>query len=185
MRGYRHAVALPDRRPIFAVAGSIAVLALSACANTPDPAPTSASSAATKASATPSAPDTSTTTAALQPVDREVFDYTGFISPTGNVSCMIDVDLARCDIIDRDWSPPPRPADCEFDYGQGIQIVPGESAAFVCAGDTAFGAEDVLAYGDAITAGPLRCESAESGITCRDTGTGHGFTLAREAYHLS
>ena len=38
-------------------------------------------------------------------------------------------------IIDRDWSPPPRPADCEFDYGQGISLAPGEQAQFVCAGD--------------------------------------------------
>ncbi len=117
-------------------------------------------------------------------MNREVFAFTGFISPTGNVSCMIDVDLARCDIIDRDWSPPPRPAECEFDYGQGISIAPGEAAAFVCAGDTAFGADEVLPYGDAITAGPLRCESADSGITCRDADTGHGFRLALEAYQL-
>src|SRR5215204_4295943 len=50
--------------------------------------------------------------------DREVYELTGFVAPSGNVSCMIDADWARCDIIDRDWSPPPRPADCEFDYGQ-------------------------------------------------------------------
>ena len=97
---------------------------------------------------------------------------------------MIDVDLARCDIIDRDWYPPARPTDCEYDYGQGISITPGGSAQFVCAGDTAFGADDVLAYGDAIRAGSMRCESAESGITCRDTGTGRGFSIAREAYRL-
>ncbi|MCV7300085.1 hypothetical protein H7J93_10630 [Mycobacterium barrassiae] len=117
-------------------------------------------------------------------MDREVLGYTGFISPTGNVSCAIDINLARCDIIDRDWSPPPRPADCEFDYGQGISIVPGEPATFVCAGDTTFGAEDVLPYGEAITAGPLRCESAESGITCRDAEAGNGFTISRQAYQI-
>lgn len=117
-------------------------------------------------------------------MDREVFAFTGFISPTGNVACMIDVDLARCDIIDHDWSPPPRPADCEFDYGQGIEIIAGEPASFVCAGDTAFGPDEVLPYSHAITAGPLRCESANSGITCRDADTGHGFTLALQAYQL-
>jgi hypothetical protein len=56
------------------------------------------------------------------PADREVYELSGFVSPMGNVSCMIDADWARCDIIDRDWSPPPRPADCEFDYGQGISL---------------------------------------------------------------
>ncbi|BBZ17090.1 hypothetical protein MGAD_14250 [Mycolicibacterium gadium] len=117
-------------------------------------------------------------------MDREVSEFTGFISPTGNVACMIVMDLARCDIIDRDWSPPPRPADCEFDYGHGIEIVAGQPASFVCAGDTVFGADEVLPYGDAITAGPLRCESADSGITCRDADTGHGFTIALDAYQL-
>lgn len=158
------------------------MLTLSACGSSPGPHPASASSAATqtKASATRSPPPTSEP----QPADREVFAFTGFISPTGNVACMIDVDLARCDIIDHDWSPPRRPADCEFDYGQGIEIVAGQAAEFVCAGDTAFGPDEVLPYGDAITAGPLRCESADEGITCRDAGTGHGFTIALKAYRL-
>ncbi len=42
-----------------------------------------------------------------QPAVREVDELSGFISPTGNVACMIAADWARCDIIDRDWSPPP------------------------------------------------------------------------------
>ena len=184
LAGYRHAVAHVDRRSGAAVAVFAAALAaLTACAGSPAPQSTSPSSAKTVASA--KSPARATSTVEPQPLDREVSTYTGFISPTGNVSCAIDVDLARCDIIDRDWSPPPRPADCEFDYGQGIQMVPGESASFVCAGDTAFGAEDVLPYGEAITAGPLRCESADSGITCRDTESEHGFTISREAYDLS
>jgi hypothetical protein len=116
--------------------------------------------------------------------DRKVNELTGFVSPTGNVSCMIDADWARCDILDNDWSPPPRPADCEFDYGQGISLAPGEQAEFVCAGDTAFGPDEVLPDGDSITAGVLRCESAESGITCRDVQTGHGFSISLEAYRL-
>ena len=69
------------------------------------------------------------------PGDRVVHNLTGFISPSGNVSCMIDADWARCDIMDRDWSPPARPADCELGYGQGISLAPGERADFVCAGE--------------------------------------------------
>jgi hypothetical protein len=84
---------------------------------------------------------------------------------------MIAADWARCDIIDRDWSPPPRPPDCEFDYGQGISAAPGERAQFVCAGDTAFGPDAILPYGESISAAALRCESTEAGITCRDLGT--------------
>jgi hypothetical protein len=51
----------------------------------------------------------------------------GFTSPSGNVGCYLDPSAARCDISERDWSPPPRPADCAFDYGQGINLSAGEA----------------------------------------------------------
>lgn len=111
-------------------------------------------------------------------------DLVTFVSPSGNVGCILDTDYARCDIVDRDWNPPPRPADCEFDYGQGIGLAPGERAAFVCAGDTTLGGHRVLGYGDALTRGRLSCDSSEKGISCRDAGTGHGFSIAREVYQL-
>jgi hypothetical protein len=111
-------------------------------------------------------------------------DLVGFTSPSGNVGCFIDSAYVRCDISERDWTPPPRPADCEFDYGQGISLSRGEQAAFVCAGDTALGGGKPLAYGQSVTAGLMQCDSAESGVTCRDTATGHGFTIAREAYRV-
>ncbi|MCZ8381585.1 hypothetical protein O6P37_22185 [Mycobacterium sp. CPCC 205372] len=38
-----------------------------------------------------------------------------------------------------------------------------------------------LAYGDSITAGTLRCEAAEAGVSCRDSESRHGFSLSREA----
>ncbi|WP_313958176.1 DUF6636 domain-containing protein [Mycobacterium simulans] len=141
----------------------------------------------TKPSAAQTAPGTST---ALAPVDREVYELTGFLSPSGNVGCKISPTSVRCDIDQRDWSPPPRPADCRLDYGQGISIGSGGLAHFVCAGDTVRvlppfgGAGEPLAYRQAIKAGPIRCESAESGITCRDAGSGHGFSISREAYQL-
>jgi len=49
-----------------------------------------------------------------------------FTSPSRNIGCFMDPWTVRCDIRDRNWSPPPRPANCpEFgdygqDYGQGI-----------------------------------------------------------------
>ena len=43
-----------------------------------------------------------------------------FRSPSGNISCYIVADGVRCDIVRRDWEPPPKPASCEFDYGHGL-----------------------------------------------------------------
>jgi hypothetical protein len=143
---------------------------------------TPATSDPTKVSATLAEPDALT---GPEPTDDEVIDEPiGFISPTGNVACMIDPTWVRCDILDNDWSPPPRPADCDFDYGQGISLRPGSPAEFVCAGDTAFGPDEVLPYGESIAAGVLACDSADSGFTCRDVETGHGFSISRQAYQL-
>jgi hypothetical protein len=34
------------------------------------------------------------------------------------------------------------------------------------------------------SAGTLRCEGADAGVSCRDWESGHGFSLSREAYRL-
>jgi hypothetical protein len=71
--------------------------------------------------------------------NREVRELTGFRPPSGNIGCYIEPGYVRCDIRDRAWSPPPRPADCPdmADYGQGIALRAGVGASFVCAGDAA------------------------------------------------
>lgn len=61
-------------------------------------------------------------TAAPARADRVVDSYTGFTSPSGNIGCMIDPSSARCDITDRDWVPPPRPADCPSATGYRYQV---------------------------------------------------------------
>jgi hypothetical protein len=111
-------------------------------------------------------------------------DFAHFTSPSGNVGCVLDADYVRCDIAERDWAPPPQPADCEFDYGQGIALAPYEPATFVCAGDTTLGGSNPLAYGQSITRGSFTCTSAESGMSCRDDDSGRGFSLARQVYQL-
>lgn len=124
-------------------------------------------------------------TVPVQTPPKLVTELTGFQSPSGNVGCYIDATTVRCDIAERDWALPPRPADCYsgIDFGQGLVLSDGE-ARFVCAGDTALGYGDTLQYGSAIAAGTLRCESAESGMTCRDNATGHGFVISRQAYQI-
>ncbi|MGN7779030.1 DUF6636 domain-containing protein [Mycolicibacterium sp. 22603] len=111
-------------------------------------------------------------------------DLAHFRSPSGNVGCVLDVDYVRCDISERDWAPSARPADCEFDYGQGLQMAVGEPAAFVCAGDTTLGGPDVLGYGQTITRGALSCTSTESAMSCRERDGGHGFSISRQVYQV-
>ena len=113
-------------------------------------------------------------------------DITGFTSPSGNIACMLDEDLLRCDIAERDWTPPPRPADCPdmTGYGQGISLHPHGPANFVCAGDTTFGGSGgVLPYGQFQAGGGMSCNSEPSGMRCSNSD-GHGFTISRQAYTL-
>jgi hypothetical protein len=112
-------------------------------------------------------------------------DSTGFTSPSGNIGCILSDDLLRCDIATRDWSPPPRPADCPdySDYGQGMQLHPYGPARFVCAGDTAMGAGRVLPYGEYQAGGGMSCNSEPSGMRCSNSD-GRGFVISRDAYRL-
>lgn len=118
---------------------------------------------------------------------REVSELTGFTSPSGNIGCYIDPEYVRCDISERDWTPPPKPASCPemTGWGQGLQLKVGEPGDFVCAGDTALMSGDPLAYGDKIVAGSIECTSTPDGITCWDFVYGGEFSIARKAYHLA
>lgn len=119
------------------------------------------------------------------PADIVVDESAAFATPTGNTECFIDKASVRCDIAEREWESPKAPPDCELDYGQGLALSAGGAAELVCAGDTVLGSGgQELAYGQSIAAGLLRCESSESGVTCRDVETGRGFTLSRESYEL-
>jgi hypothetical protein len=141
----------------------------------------------------PGAPATTETSSTTDPTAEDgsppesfrfVKKLTGFTSPTGNIGCYIDRANVRCDIGDRNWEPPKAPKSCTLDYGQGIELRTGAAADFVCAGDTTLGAGDALDYGRSIGAGLLICESEESGMTCRDTETGRGFTISKESYEI-
>ena len=113
-----------------------------------------------------------------------VVDEAGFVSPSGNIGCYLDRDGARCDIIRKNWRPPPTPDDCDLDWGAGVSVYKAEEASFTCAGDTVLGGKRTLAYGQALRAGDFLCSSDRKAMRCENSASGHGFTLATEQYHL-
>ena len=105
-----------------------------------------------------------------------------FKSPSQNIGCALAVGYARCDINRRDWSPPPKPASCDVDYGQGLTISRnGSRGRFVCAGDTVLGGRVTLRYGRSLRRGSITCTSRLSGVTCKNR-RGHGFRISRGGY---
>jgi Family of unknown function (DUF6636) len=178
-------------RAILSAALAVATLTLLAGCGSGDDSPATVTETVTGATSTDgeSPPSSSGETSATEDgsppsADVQAHGLTGFTSPTGNIGCYMDKKSVRCDIAKRDWDPPARPASCNetVDYGQGIRLSAGGAPEFVCAGDTALGGGDSLPYGQSIAAGLLRCESSESGMACRDTETGRGFTLSIQSY---
>ena len=107
-----------------------------------------------------------------------------FGTPSHNIGCQLATKYARCDIKEHDWTPPPKPANCDVDWGGGLSVSE-QRASVVCAGDTAFDLNaPVLAYGSRARRGAIVCISREAGVTCRAPRTGHGFFLSRQAYRL-
>lgn len=111
-----------------------------------------------------------------------------FMSPSGNIGCIVATDYgARCDIQHRDWSPPARPKRCPSftGYGQGLWVTKSGRGHAVCAGDTALSnGGPVLVYGKSRSVGRYTCTSRTSGMTCRNRRTGHGFRIAKQSYRL-
>ena len=105
---------------------------------------------------------------------------TFFHSPSGNIRCVIDrTSLARCDISERNWSPPPKPQSCPGDWGNGMQVDLRGRGRFTCANDAVSGGR-TLAYGRSIKRGRFRCRSRVSGMRCVNVRNGHGFALSKQ-----
>lgn len=122
-------------------------------------------------------------TAAAAPATRY------FQSPSGNIVCAIeDGATARCEILEKDWTPPPKPRTCPVDWGDGTVVTArGKRGVYLCAGDTIRHPPGkpyrVLAYGRSLRVASITCRSAKSGMTCTNLKK-HGFLLSRERVRL-
>lgn len=105
-----------------------------------------------------------------------------FASPSGNISCSISAEGARCGIAQL-ASKPAAIDSCDGTVGY-VYVVTESGVEVPCVdkGDRpkkAEGGTTVLDYGEEATGFGYTCESAEDGVTCRYDETGRGFQLAR------
>jgi len=108
--------------------------------------------------------------------------FVGFQTPDKKVGCEMDGHGARCDVRKPDWTPPPPPADCELDYGQGVFVGRSQPADYVCAGDTALDRKnEVLEEGEKIKTGRFKCKNkGDDTIKCVNTRKKTGFVISQE-----
>jgi hypothetical protein len=105
-----------------------------------------------------------------------------FQSPSNNIACQFFNDgkrsALRCDIANM-MTNPPRPADCDLEWGQAFELTAQDGGTRICYGDTIIDKTlPVLAYGEVWQRGGFTCKSEQTGITCFNADR-HGFALSR------
>jgi hypothetical protein len=110
-------------------------------------------------------------------------DVSGFRTPSGNIHCQFfgyDEPTIRCDVAQISNRPPPRPRDCDLDWGQAFELsAKSARGTRLCYGDTVQDKRlPVLPYGGNFARSGIACLSGQAGVTCRNAG-GHGFELSR------
>ena len=107
-----------------------------------------------------------------------------FTSPDGNIGCIADETMVRCDIRQKDWKVK-RDPKCQLDYGNGVTLADGK-AELVCAGDTTINDGPDVGPGMVNMVGPFECTSGDFGdvMRCENMNTGNGFELSTESYKL-
>jgi hypothetical protein len=146
-------------------------LALSACGPSTSSAADTATSSASVPTATVSSPAAASapavTTAAPSTTFVPMQTAAGgeFLSPSGNISCEVDYQLAGLTKAYCQTATPAR------------SVSMGASGRYTtCTGEQCLGnpgtGTPTLAYGTATGVGPFRCESAATGVTCLANGKG-------------
>lgn len=102
--------------------------------------------------------------------------YRDFRSPTSKLGCAFYSDAET-----------PRQVRCEWKGGGDHAVVLNETGKGrrIHITDTVFDPRaKALKYGTTTKFGSLRCTSRTTGITCRSTRSGHGFTISVEAQRV-
>ncbi|MDX1902379.1 MAG: DUF6636 domain-containing protein [Gammaproteobacteria bacterium] len=114
----------------------------------------------------------------------------GFRTPSSNIFCQLYSEASsislRCDIMDLDKrSIPPKPRDCEFDWGQGFEIDNKQMNGYrICISDSVMDESlPILGYSETWQLKGFTCKLERSGLTCFNEFR-HGFIISRKHQKL-
>ncbi len=140
-------------------------------------------------------------------------DRAAFVTPTGNLACVLNGPSASCQLLDMAYTPNPDHlvedgvGECAADAADtmvltdagGVWTCPPETLTSTAAateggwwaeaaGAPTTGVEDtdaaVLEYGLTLRVGDTTCLSSEDGVTCRSGDLGRQFFISRNAYRF-
>lgn len=115
--------------------------------------------------------------------------YGGFVTPSGNITCNIGDSAVTCYAQQPPWERPEYPDCGEEGYGDPTSTIgvdedgPGQVVG-ECWSDFPMVGGEALAYGHSLRVGRMQCDSATTGITCRNRSSGHGFSASRSSYRV-
>ena len=169
----------PRATPTRTVTETVTATGTPTTAATASPLPSTSATGATPSPPHPDkAPDLSLTATGV----------TYFETPSGNIRCFLtwyDARGVECSLVEKDFADPPRPPGCQTDWSPQFDLTT-EARYGACRGDvTGEPTGRVLDYGARAVNGPISCLSQQSGLSCSNRRTGHGFELSRADYQLS
>jgi len=113
----------------------------------------------------------------LAPVVASAQD--SFQLPFGNIFCAVEENAIRCDLAEFSFAKPPRPRDCETDWGHAYALGARGGSRVLCAGDTVINrGAPVLRYGARWDGLGVTCYAERTGLKCIN-GDGRGFEISR------
>ena len=134
-----------------------------------------------------------------------------FVTPTGNIACVVTGSSATCQVLDKTYTPPGDQlvgsliGSCSAGDADAM-ILTDEQGAWTCPAEplapaaalTASGwwetevdgdsvevdgvRSAVLAYGQTLAVGATSCTSSEEGVTCRNSDISREFFISRTSY---
>ena len=105
---------------------------------------------------------------------QEVFQL-----PSRNIHCALTQRELFCEVLAFTFTPPPRPRNCDANWGNAVMLGSRGPARLVCHGDPGdISGYRVLAYGLAWQGPGMNCTAAQSGLRCVNA-EGRGFEMAR------
>lgn len=110
-------------------------------------------------------------------------DAKAFITPSGNISCVIYKDRARCTVYSFDYSPGEKPENCSDDVEWGsVAEVTKKASGFSCKNVGEGPSPEELGYGKTIKAHGFECSSQKDGVRCK--GPGGSFHVRKGEYRF-
>lgn len=117
----------------------------------------------------------------VSPAPEGAQELSALVSPSGNIRCTLSGDDVSCSLeehfLENDTG-----GECTEDAPFAVRVGAEGEPQLDCGQSVASGDARELAYGESAKNGNVACASESSGMTCWNTRTGKGFTVAKDTY---